>query len=410
MMIQVLKIWCKSLERKIRKRKSEKREEDRLRIPLPEEMRKLDSSQATQQAASILNEYVTTEKKIPKLKYAFVRDYLITKIITDNFQRSGVIGNMKLKEFERASPENDGSFIVSVLEHKTEIDGPADIVMEPKLFQMVERFIKFLRCQVIANSENEFVFITFSGMKLSSSMVTNSLNACWKRSLGDDYRSNVTCSLFRKLGTTTVHQHLPELKQNCAHLMTHSVRVAENEYNIHNKKATAVATSQKMKEAVRVDFSIDKDRDYTNLFNKNDKIDMETINQKLETSRVDITQQEKKKIYDRLRYKKRKGEDDEPCSSKHEESNKEQESETDSEMEDETKSKKRETRQLFTEHENSVYRKELKEWITSKRTIKSTEFYEMLKSNPRLNKLVKKFGVEKLRTKVFTERKRHVDL
>lgn len=84
---------------------------------------------------------------------------------------------------------------------------------------------------------------------MSSSMVTNSLNACWKRSLGENYRSNVTCSLFRKLGTTTVHQHMPLLKQNCAHLMTHSVRVAESEYNVHNKKSTTVATSQQMKEA-----------------------------------------------------------------------------------------------------------------------------------------------------------------
>lgn len=229
-MLNVLQHWCKSLYRKIRKRKSAKREEDRLRIPLLDEMRWLDSSKST---------ISMFWKKHIEIKVCFCAWLLITKIITDNFQRSGVIGNMTLEEFENACKDSGSSF-VSVLDHKTDINCPADVVLENKLHQMLDQFIKFPRCIVLSCQTTNYVFISWNGLKMSSSMVTNSLNACCKRSLQESYRSDVTCSLFRKLWTTTIHQNMHQLKQN---LMTHSVRVAESEYNVHNKKSTAAVAT-----------------------------------------------------------------------------------------------------------------------------------------------------------------------
>ena len=47
-----------------------------------------------------------------------MRDFLLVQISIDNANRAGVLANLTLKEFRRASKEDD-RFVVNVREHKT---------------------------------------------------------------------------------------------------------------------------------------------------------------------------------------------------------------------------------------------------------------------------------------------------
>ncbi|RMX57822.1 hypothetical protein pdam_00020687 [Pocillopora damicornis] len=86
-----------------------------------------------------------------------LRDFLLVQISIDNANRAGVLANLTLKEFRRASKEDD-RFVVNVREHKTfHIHGNAQAVLTSNLHNRMNVFIQEVTSQVpgIGVDENQ---------------------------------------------------------------------------------------------------------------------------------------------------------------------------------------------------------------------------------------------------------------
>ena len=97
-----------------------------------------------------------------------MRDFLLVQISIDNANRAGVLANLTLKEFRRASKEDD-RFVVNVREHKTfHIHGNAQAVLTSNLHNRMNVFIQEVTSQVPGSGvdENQPVFPSFNGTKM----------------------------------------------------------------------------------------------------------------------------------------------------------------------------------------------------------------------------------------------------
>ena len=97
-----------------------------------------------------------------------MRDFLLVQISIDKANRAGVLANLTLKEFRRASKEDD-RFVVNVREHKTfHIHGNAQAVLTSNLHNRMNVFIQEVTSQVpgIGVDENQPVFPSFNGTKM----------------------------------------------------------------------------------------------------------------------------------------------------------------------------------------------------------------------------------------------------
>ena len=246
----ILQQWRRNLWKDIQKRKHEKMLIDIARFPKAEEIIVMDKSERTKGAISTLKRHMCTSPKITRSSFCSVRDYLLMYLIFDNASRPGAISNMTLKEFRDAITQNDG-YVIRVLNHKTAHKGPANISMSQELFDNVYNYIKFMRNKLpgIRFEDKDTVFVSWSGNKMESNMITMQMNSYWSRIHDKTDRINPT--IVRKFTTTTVHKNKPELKQDTAHLLCHGIRTAENHYALIEKQDKASCTSKELRMAQR---------------------------------------------------------------------------------------------------------------------------------------------------------------
>ena len=74
----------------------------------------------------IVNSQVGKRFKMRMGNYCEARDYLLTSLIFDNASRPGVISNMTLGEYKRATERVIG-YVISVTKHKTVHKDPVNI-------------------------------------------------------------------------------------------------------------------------------------------------------------------------------------------------------------------------------------------------------------------------------------------
>ena len=91
---------------------------------------------------------------------------------------------------------------------------------------------------------------------MCSSLITIQGSSFWNFALKIDTTglSRMNWTLVRKYTTSTVHEHVPEIKQSAANLLFHSLRVAESNYAIYDKQKKAVDPSNLVKDVQRSTF------------------------------------------------------------------------------------------------------------------------------------------------------------
>ena len=121
----------------------ERSEEDRLELSTPEKIEAFEKSLNARDAVILLGKLSSAyNEQITQSQYTLLRDFLLVQISIDNANHAGVLSNMTLKEFNRASAEDD-RFVISVIDHKTfHIHGPAQIVLTSTLHNMMKVFVK----------------------------------------------------------------------------------------------------------------------------------------------------------------------------------------------------------------------------------------------------------------------------
>ena len=93
--------------------------EDRSVLITPEKICEFERSQAAKEAIVLLGKLCRAHAvQITQEMYTLVRDYLIAQKMIDNANQAGVVACRTVKEFERATVEDDPN-VVHVLHHKT---------------------------------------------------------------------------------------------------------------------------------------------------------------------------------------------------------------------------------------------------------------------------------------------------
>ena len=92
--------------------------------------------------------------------------YGVAMLLYGNCQRSGVVQNMTVEEFEQRENTSDGMVVVSCLNHKTGLQGRVILVISPSTESTLLEYKKLIRHHLIPVSGCEHLFfLTPSGTK-----------------------------------------------------------------------------------------------------------------------------------------------------------------------------------------------------------------------------------------------------
>lgn len=141
-----------------------------------------------------------------------------------NANRSGVVANLLIEQVMNARERVAGTFVVSVARHKTSSNsGPAKICLPIKIYQQVKAFI--LHCRPA--SEEQEVFLSWTGRPLESSQVAKAIQSAWTKG---GLATSFTCTIMRKSAVTQIHENVPAMKEPLSDLMAHLPTTATKSY------------------------------------------------------------------------------------------------------------------------------------------------------------------------------------
>ena len=131
---------------------------------------------------------------------------------------------MTLGEFSKAKIDG-GQYTVSVIDHKTDYDGPTNIVFEADLYYDTKSYIAYYRnaLEGISTERSQKVFVGWMGNMMDSSLICTQLVSFWNKVQGKRGRY-INSTIVRKYTTTTVHQNQPE---DAVNLLCHSLNMAK---------------------------------------------------------------------------------------------------------------------------------------------------------------------------------------
>nr|XP_047134363.1 uncharacterized protein LOC124812189 [Hydra vulgaris] len=398
--------WGKSLQKSIKENQYDKDIIDFNNFPTAEEIVILDNSDIVKDATNVLKSSNTSFFKVNKTSFCLVRDYLITCIVFDNASRPGAICNMTLNEFSVAFENTDG-FVVSVKKHKTSYKGPAHIALSKTLYLHVQKYITFLRNTLdgVSTSQDSYVFVSWHGGAISSSMLTTQFSNFWKKATGKI--TKMTPTIVRKFITTTVHENHSELKQNTANLLCHSLKTAEQAYALFDNRKKAGETSKKLHDVQRM---LKQESSFNSMFMyeiSRGNITLEDVKVKFKehpTLGDASCSKSIKKVLDSVRYIKKKNKlyDNDKEYNVNDESD---ENPSDLSLNSSAINKLREHKEFSPTDLNLVFL-HLAKFIKSNEPLIKKEILHYLQTVPECKVLLEKFGVSSLIVKIRTERKK----
>ena len=103
----------------------------------------------------------------------------------------------------------------------------------------------------ISVEDRDPVFVSWSGRRMDSTMVTTQLNQFWKIAVNKDLSRAINPTLIRKMTTTTVHEQEPSRKREVATIMNHDIRTAEKNYFLQEKKKSVSETGAFVRSIIR---------------------------------------------------------------------------------------------------------------------------------------------------------------
>lgn len=187
--------WSSAQKKKVLRRRLHKHEEDFKKLITSENLYQIchgdqrinaikqlgNSSKETSQGTEV-------QRIINDRTHCEVRDWLMTRLVIDNSERSGVIANMTVAEFRAAvyhpgTDEDQARYRIFVSNHKTADQyGSAVIWAYEDLHRMMDMYLRTVRSQfTAANSQVEQLFVSSNGMALTSSQVSTSVRGFSRR-------------------------------------------------------------------------------------------------------------------------------------------------------------------------------------------------------------------------------------
>ena len=254
-MIVIMDSWLSIYRKQVMESRWQKDLSQLTQLFKSHEIRDLDNSEYVQYCKRLINK-INCGSKSPTFKeYVSVRDYILMYMCLDNASRTGALANMTCKEFDNAIYE-DGTYKVAILDHKTlATSGPCMIVFTKDLFQAAQIYLNFFRNSMDGVNEKDRTakfFLSWSGKRLSSSMVSAQLNSFWGKAVGHKQdRPRINATLVRKSVVSKVHKQEPGLKRDLANLMCHSETTAGRTYFLQEKTKKVGSTSTAVRNILR---------------------------------------------------------------------------------------------------------------------------------------------------------------
>lgn len=252
--------WITSYRKESAAQRLNKQDRNLNSLISPGDVAKFDRSEAVFSAVKLLGRLAdsteddaSSQLPLTQTEYCTVRDYLLIQVALSNANRSGVLANMTLKEFEDVT-FHDEKYVISVADHKTaSIYGAALIVLSPVLYSYVNIYIKFARRQVlktvpIGAGRPDKLFLGWLGEALQSGQVTRATQSIWEKAgLG----KNFTFNLMRKSAVSVIHENYPESSEHVADMMCHRLATARSSYRTVKRQKTSVAGAKQLELAMR---------------------------------------------------------------------------------------------------------------------------------------------------------------
>ena len=250
--------WISSLRSQSQKRFLEKQDQDFSRLITCDEIKRFNDSPQARQAVKLLGIISSVGKKhhMTASEYVLVRDFLLCKIVFNNANRSGVLSNVTIENFESAKVVNN-HHVVSVPNHKTSsTHGPAKIILSSVLFAWLSTYANTIRPLVLVNSEiqQDELFLSYFGEAMSSGQISKAMPSVWAKA---GLKSAITCTLMRKSAVSAIHQHVPDSRINLADLMSHRLETATKSFRLSDKNRTTVAASQTLTQVMQGQHELD---------------------------------------------------------------------------------------------------------------------------------------------------------
>jgi len=251
-MTSLVKNWSATYKTRVKIRKHEKQVEDFSKLLKSNEYHEFYSSELVEEARQALANAKILRRISSAKQLTLTRGYIISSLILKNATRPGALRNMTLKEFKQAIETSYGSYQVSVKDHKTKYNGPALIMFSSHEFNECSVYISFIRNRLpgIDMSDDAPVFVSWSGRKMSSSLVGEQFSSFFQRAtlhnLVDRKNRHLTTTLVRKSFVSKVHGEAPGMKRDLANMMCHGEGTATREYFLQEKMKNAAKTYDQM--------------------------------------------------------------------------------------------------------------------------------------------------------------------
>ena len=251
--------WISVFRQKVKKGRWKKDLEQLPQLFKTSDIQRLDNSELVSYCQKTIKHFRSHDVQPSQRQLTNVRDYLVMYLCLDNASRTGALANMTMREFGRATLI-DGSYRINVLDHKTlATSGPACIVATSELYEDLLIYVHKMRNKLEgmdngrSDSKKEtYVFISWSGSKMSSSMVAGQINSFWGKAVGHTQdRPRVNANLVRKSAVSKVHQTRQDMRKDLANLMCHSEETAKRIYFLQEKNKKSGETSAALRSILR---------------------------------------------------------------------------------------------------------------------------------------------------------------
>ena len=215
----------------------------------PEDIRKFEKSDYYKYAVKLLGEAID-HRPLTKNEFTTVRDYLIVTAMYENGSRPGPLENAKLDRFKQAEfVESKNRWAIVVDEHKTtRHQGPAEIVMDQRLYSYTKLYVEILRPCFVASGE-QHLFIKEDGHGFRKGTIGRRVGEAFKKA-GVREDVTVTATKIRKLFSSNAAELSPTKKRTINSHMKHKESTADNNYVLKLNTQKASAAHQLMRQII----------------------------------------------------------------------------------------------------------------------------------------------------------------
>lgn len=251
-LLSVLPAWRQSLRNKCSLEEVQRRVLDNRERITPTDLSAYKVSEFAVYANSLLmNADKSVADKVSNYDFTRGRNHVIALLCISNAQRTGVLSNFSITDYREGIKEANlkkSDFVVfTVAGHKTTSSHGAAVFAANEGEARLLKGYMDLRQQLSACQDVPYVFVNYTGTRMTQSNIASALTAAFSKS---GYSSRVNCTKLRKTTVTEIHKNHPEKRIVIADHMCHRPGTSDKSYRFNEKIDNAILCSELIRKAL----------------------------------------------------------------------------------------------------------------------------------------------------------------